>query len=134
MKNKKQIKTTQVEMINNALQQTNKNISEKLIHRRLMHISPITINDMCKKKLLKDLPSTYNTKQDDCIICIEAKMRSENKGKTVDTEKLKIAELLHIDFKFFNITSLRGFTSILTIIDAKTRKLWVFQVQINVHL
>ncbi len=53
-------------------------------------------------------------------------MKAANKGKTTNTDKLKPAELLHIDFKFFDKTSIRGFTSILTIVDARTRKLWVF--------
>ena len=31
-----------------------------------------------------------------------------------------------MDFKFYNKVSIRGFTSVFTIIDSKTRKLWVF--------
>jgi hypothetical protein len=35
-------------------------------------------------------------------------------------------EMLHLDFSFWNVTSIRGFTSLLSIIDAKTRQLWNF--------
>ena len=34
--------------------------------------------------------------------------------------------MLHIDFTFYNVTSIRGFVALLTIVDAKTHMLWVF--------
>jgi hypothetical protein len=35
-------------------------------------------------------------------------------------------QLLHLDFSFWNITSIRGFSSLLSIIDGKDRMLWNF--------
>ena len=67
-----------------------------------MHVSPITIKHMCKDKTLHDLPASFDLNQENCIICYEAKLKAEKKGGTTDTDKLKIAELLHIDFKFFD--------------------------------
>ena len=45
---------------------------------------------------------------------------------TVDTTNLKPGELIQIDFDFYNVTSVCGFTSMLTIVCAKTRLIWVF--------
>ena len=46
-----------------------------------MNVSPININEMCKNKNINDLPDTYNLNQDNCIICYEAKLKADNKGK-----------------------------------------------------
>jgi hypothetical protein len=45
------------------------------------------------------------------------------KGPTKQIDHLL---LLHIDFGFLDTASHRGFTSMLLIIDAKTRMLWIF--------
>ena len=41
-------------------------------------------------------------------------------------DKLKPSELLNIYFKLFDKNSIRGFTSIIKIVDDKNSKLWVF--------
>lgn len=46
-------------------------ISEKLIHRLLINIYPININEIYKQELLKYLPSTYNN--ENLIIHIQSK-------------------------------------------------------------
>jgi hypothetical protein len=48
------------------------------------------------------------------------------KGKTNSTDHLKPGELLNLDFSFCDIPSIRGFHSMLLIIDTKTRMLWLF--------
>jgi hypothetical protein len=53
-------------------------------------------------------------------------MTREIKGKTYDTAALAPGALLHMDFAFWDVVSHRGFTAMLTIIDAKTRTLWLF--------
>ena len=53
-------------------------------------------------------------------------MSTINKGKTVETSKLQPGELVLTEFAFYNVTSIRGFTSMLTVVYAKTRMLWVF--------
>ena len=47
------------------------------------------------------------------------------KGTTVDTGNLQPGELIHMEFDFYNVTSIRGFTSMLTVVCANTRILWV---------
>ena len=53
-------------------------------------------------------------------------MTTTNKGTTVDTSNLQPGELVHMDFEFYKVTSIYGFTSILTVVCAKTIMIWVF--------
>ena len=53
-------------------------------------------------------------------------MTTINKGTKVDTGNLRPGELIHVDFAFYNVTSLYVFTSMLTVIFAKNRMMWVF--------
>ena len=53
-------------------------------------------------------------------------MTTTKKGKTVNTSKLQPGELFHMDFAFYNVNSIRGFTSMLTLVCSKTRMLWVY--------
>ena len=47
-------------------------------------------------------------------------------GTTVDTTNLQPGELIHMEYSFYNYTSIRGFTSVLTAVCEKTRMIWVF--------
>ena len=100
-----------------------------LIHRRMMNLSQSTITKMYQEQTLNNLPkclppNTYDLCQ--CTICWKEKYNHPAKGTTQDTTNLLPGQLLHMDFKFYNILSIRGFSSIFTIIDAATRKLWCF--------
>ena len=53
-------------------------------------------------------------------------MTTLSKGTTVDTSNIQLGELIHMDFAFYNVTSIRGFTSILTFVCTNTIMLWVF--------
>ena len=57
---------------------------------------------------------------------LQRKMKTINKGTTVETINLQPGELIHMDFYFYNVTSIRVFTSMITAVYAKTRMLWVF--------
>jgi len=48
------------------------------------------------------------------------------KAKFTSTKLLCRGQLLHIDFSFWNLCSIRGFTSLLSVIDGKDRMLWNF--------
>ena len=52
-------------------------------------------------------------------------MSTINKGKTVKISKLQPGELVLMEFAFYNVTSIRGFTSMLTVVCAKNIILWV---------
>jgi hypothetical protein len=47
-------------------------------------------------------------------------------GKTVPTDNLQSGESINMDFSFWNIISHHGFSTVLTIVDAYSRFLWVF--------
>ena len=52
-------------------------------------------------------------------------MKTLPKGTTFDTTNLQPVEFIHVDFAFYNITSIRGFNSMLTVVCANTRILWI---------
>jgi hypothetical protein len=96
-------------------------MTRALMHQRFGHISDDLI-DMCKEQTLIGLPRfsppiyAYN-----CPVYSLEKIPQFKKGKTVTTDRLKPGELLHMDFAFWNIVSRRGFTAVLTIVDACSR-------------
>lgn len=105
------------------------NIDRTLIHRRLMHLGNKTIDLMCKEAIMEDLPKSLPTHHPDkfpCIICWTTKSNNPSKPPTIDILCSIPGGLIHMDFTFYNITSIRGFISALNIIDASTRKLWTF--------
>ena len=53
-------------------------------------------------------------------------MTAISKGPTTSIHDLQLGELLHIDFFFMGTVSVRGFSTILLIVDAKSRNLWKF--------
>ena len=53
-------------------------------------------------------------------------MKNINKGTTVYTSNIQPGELVHMDFEFYNVISIRGFTSMLTVVCTKTTTIWVF--------
>ena len=100
-----------------------------IIHRRLGHIGDSTLAWMCRQKKIPGLPSIFPTKhhlQDKCTICAQGKLRSAARGEVVDTTHYQPGQLLHADFCFMNKPSICGFTCVLVIVDARTRRLWVF--------
>ena len=53
-------------------------------------------------------------------------MTAISKGHTTSTHDLQLGELLNIDFFFMGTVSVRGFSAILLIVDAKSHNLWKF--------
>ena len=47
------------------------------------------------------------------------------KATAVDTSNLKPGENIHMDFDFYNVTSIREPTSILTFVFEKSKMIWV---------
>ena len=64
-----------------------------------------------------------------CKIFYTSKMTTLHKVKIVDTSNLQPGELMRMYFAFYNVTSIRGFTSILTVICEKTIMLWSFPTE-----
>ena len=61
-----------------------------------------------------------------CPICDAAGATKLPRGPPIDTTELPVGTLWHLDFTFFNVTSIRGFTAVLVIVEATTRYLWFF--------
>ena len=53
-----------------------------------------------------------------CPICDASGLTKLRRGPLVDTTKLPVGSHFHIDFTFFNVESLRGFTSVLITVEA----------------
>ena len=83
------------------------------------------VKEMCFHQTLTGLPEicSKNLNQAPCIICNTEKITTLPKGKTVYTSNLWPRELINMDFEFYNATSIRGLTSMLTVFRAKTRML-----------
>ena len=56
---------------------------------------------------------------------LHRKMITFPKVKTVKTSKLQPGELIHTEFDFYNVTTICGLTSMITVVCANTRMLWV---------
>jgi hypothetical protein len=102
-------------------------LTRSLLHQRFAHCSDDVLDTMCRKQTVQGLPKRPPPRYDFyCAICSLGKMTREIKGKTCDTAALAPGALLHMDFAFWDVVSHRGFTAMLTIIDANTRTLWLF--------
>jgi hypothetical protein len=102
-------------------------LTRALLHQHFAHCSDNVLDTMCRKKTVQGLPKRPPPRYDfDCAICSLGKMTREIKGKSCDIAALSPGALLHMDFAFWDVVSHRGFTAMLTIIDAKTRTLWLF--------
>ena len=53
-------------------------------------------------------------------------MTTLTKGTIVDTSNPQPVQLIYMYFSFYNITSIRAFTSMLTVFFEKPMMLWVF--------
>jgi hypothetical protein len=102
-------------------------MTRALIHQRFGHILDDTIDIMCRKQILDGFPlvqpSRYNY---DCPIYSPGKLPQFKKGKTICTKAMAPGECLHMDFTFWDIISRRNFTTVLTIVDAASRMIWLF--------
>jgi len=99
--------------------------SSQLIHQRFGHISNDRIQQMCKEQSLSDLPKSFKPLRTPCPICIVTKGKRIPRNPTVDVP-LEPGTRLHMDFTFFNVPSIRKFTSVFTIIDASSAYPWGF--------
>ena len=86
------------------------------------------MKSMCRHKTITGLPKycPNNLNQLICTICYTQNMTTFPKETTVHTTNLQPGELIHMYFSFWNLTSIHGFTSMLTVVCAKTRMIWLF--------
>ena len=88
------------------------------MHFGLLHASKTSMDPIIKRDLLSDIPPTLkkiHTLNCTCTICARTKTNKLPRGKDVDKSKLKPFNRLHLDFAFYGVTSIRGFTAALDI-------------------
>jgi hypothetical protein len=101
-------------------------MTHALLHQQFLHCSNDVLNTMWRQQTLLGLPWIPTPRYEyDCHVCNLDKLPQFH-SKTVSTDTLKPGKLLHMDFAFWDIFSRHMFTAMLTIVDAKTRMLWIF--------
>jgi len=102
-------------------------LSRLLLHQRLGHNCDEVLYIMCHKQSVLGLPKhPFPPRKCPCIICITTKTVHPPRAKITSVTLTTRSQLLHVDFSFWNIVSIRGFTSLLSVIDGKDRMLWNF--------
>ena len=91
-----------------------------LIHHRLLPPSDSVTKETFRHQTLGGLPKNCPKKihKSTCTICYTSIMTAINMGTTVETSKLQPGEKNHMDFAFYNVTYIRGFTSVLAVFCA----------------
>ena len=116
--------------VNHSFSPDMNNINYLLLHRRLKHASDNKLIIMCNKQTIEGLPQRMSARfiqcGKDCWICHAAVTTNLPRGIIMSTVFLRPGELIHMDFYFMNEVSIRGFTCVLNIVDAKTRNKWEF--------
>ena len=94
----------------------------EIIHHRLLHPSVSVMKLIFHHQTLNGLPEhcPNKLKKSPRTICYTTKNSYLPKVKTVDTSNLLPGELIHMDVDLYNITSIRGFTSMVTVVFANT--------------
>ncbi len=102
-------------------------LNRLLVHQRLGHNCDEILDVMCRKQTLLGLPKhPFPPRKCPCIICITTKTVHPPKAQITSVTLTKRGQLLHVDFSFWNLVSIRGFTSLLSVIGGKDRMLWNF--------
>ena len=82
-----------------------------------------------KCAVAKLLPASQNNAlkipESPCTVRYTENITDLPKVSSIDTTNLKPVRLINTEFGFYAVTSIRGFTSILTIVCAKTSIIWV---------
>ena len=97
-----------------------------MLHIRYNHRSLSVLQSMVDAGLIKGVKGKLAPLPGRCPICDAAKATKLRRGGPVDTTELPVGTRIHIDFTFFNTTSLRGFTSALMFVEATERYCWFF--------
>ena len=66
---------------------------------------------MARKGIMKDLPTNLPNLEYTCHIFILTKVDKILRGKTIDFPKFDPGFMFQINFAFFNVENIRGFTS-----------------------
>ena len=101
-------------------------ISWETIQLHLIHPSESVMKAMFCHQNLNVLPKYCPKKLNKapCTIYCTEKMTIFPKATTVDRSNIQPVQPIHTRFAFYNVDSIRGFTSVLTFVCEKTRIIW----------
>ena len=93
-------------------------MSWDIIHRRLIYPSDSIMKAMCRHQNIYRLPKHCPNKihKSPCTICYISNISTINKVTTVNTSNLHPGDLINMEFAFYKVTSIHGFTSIFTVV------------------
>ena len=108
-----------------------KNIAWKLIHCRLLHPYQSYMKAMCHRQTLPVIPNQFPNKINKApqTVYSTAKITPFLKCTTVDTTKFTPGYLLRVDFNLYYVTSIRYFTSMLTVVCSKKIIILLFSIE-----
>ena len=92
----------------------------QLIHQRFFHVSITRLKRMARKVLMEGLTENLPELEEPCPICLLNKAAKISRGPTTDVSKFDPGFMLQMDFAFFNVESIRGFTSTFVAICSAT--------------
>ena len=101
-------------------------LTADLIHHKCAHYHYERIQHLATHEMITGLPKHLPSMEKPCPICLAMKSRKLNRKKKQDWSKYEPGESMHMDFAFMPETSIRGFTSFLSIKDAATNYTWIF--------
>lgn len=88
------------------------------IHQKMQHASHARIQKMADLGIVKGLPKKIPKLSVPCPICMIAKATRLIRQPTVDMSNVPIGTRIQADFTFFNVESIRGFTSAFNVIES----------------
>ena len=86
------------------------NISQ-LIHQHFCHFSITRLKGMARKGLMEGFPENLSKLEEPCPICLLTKSTKPPRAPTTNISKYSPGFMLQMDFAFFNVETIRGFTS-----------------------
>ena len=86
---------------------------------------------MAKKVLMKVLPTNLPDLEEPCLIFLLNKIDKFTIGPNIDVSKISPGFMLKIDFSFFNVESIRGFSSTFLAICSATSHPFRFTYRIK---
>jgi len=101
-------------------------LTAELIHQKCAHYHYDRVQHLARNDLITGLPRNLPPMNKPCPICLAMKSRKLPRKKKVDWTQFDPGESMHMDFAFMPVTSIRGFTSFLSIKDAATNYTWIF--------
>ena len=104
------------------------NMSWKLIHIHLLHPSDSVMKAIWRHQTITGLPKHWPKKlnKEPCTIFYILNMTNFPKENTFYTSNLQPGELIPMEFDFYNMNSILGFTYMTTVVCVNNIMIWLF--------